>query len=320
MGPGALRRPVPNLEKAVERPRRPVERRQRIAVAAPAVETRDPGQLVRSLLRLVERLGWRFGTAACLVASALASLAMTAIVQLALGVPPEEMWVGAVISLAVPIVVATPGIALALRLVEHLAGLRHRLEREVERRAAAEARLRRLVGEDELTGLGNRRDFVSRARTALAIGRRFRHAVGILLIDIDSFKQVNDRHGHQVGDEALVRVARVLRKELRATDTPARLGGDEFVALLPQIDVAAAVVVAERIRLAITDDAAEPALTVTIGCVVSGNSRAQLAHLLRAADQALYAGKRAGRNRVFVAGRGGPTAAVDGPSPTFSIG
>ena len=73
--------------------------------------------------------------------------------------------------------------------------------------------------------------------------------------------------------------------------------------------LAAVMTVAQRIRTAVAEDAAEPALTVTIGCVVSGNTRAQLAGLIRAADQALYAGKKAGRNCVFVAGHSGPVAA-----------
>jgi diguanylate cyclase (GGDEF)-like protein len=255
----------------------------------------------------------------CLAGSVLASAALTLVAQIWLDVPIDGLWIGGIISVALPIVIAAPCIAVGLKLVEHLAGLRQRLQREVDQRSVAEARLRRLVTEDELTGLSNRRDFLSRARMALAMSRRYRHGVGILLIDLDGFKQVNDRHGHQIGDEALVRFARVLRHELRATDTAARIGGDEFVALLPQTDLQAAAMVAERIRRAIADDDAEPALTVTIGCVVGNGSRPQLAQLLRAADQALYAGKRAGRNRVFIAGRSGPTVAGDGPLPASSV-
>ena len=271
----------------------------------------EPGPLVRGLLRVVEHLGWRLGTAACLGVSILASCGLTVAVLLVLGASPQRLLVGASISILAPALISTPSIALALRLVDHLAGLRLRLEREVEQRAAAEERLRRLVGEDELTGLGNRRDFLSRARTALAIARRARQSIGILVIDLDHFKEVNDRHGHQIGDEALIRVARLLRRELRATDSAARIGGDEFVALLPQADARSSATAAERIRLAVADDGQEPALTVTIGCVVSGTSRMQLPQLMRAADQALYAAKRAGRNRVFLAGRSGPAAAPE---------
>ncbi|HMR30312.1 MAG TPA: GGDEF domain-containing protein [Geminicoccaceae bacterium] len=276
-----------------------------------AADVPEPGPLVRGLLRVVEHLGWRLGTAACLGVSILASCGLTVAVLLVLGASPQRLLVGASISILAPALISTPSIALALRLVDHLAGLRLRLEREVEQRAAAEERLRRLVGEDELTGLGNRRDFLSRARTALAIARRARQSIGILVIDLDHFKEVNDRHGHQIGDEALIRVARLLRRELRATDSAARIGGDEFVALLPQADARSSATAAERIRLAVADDGQEPALTVTIGCVVSGTSRMQLPQLMRAADQALYAAKRAGRNRVFLAGRSGPAAAPE---------
>ena len=297
---------------------RPAWYRRKPPAPVPVADGSDPGRLVRGLLRIAERLGWRLGTAACLAVSIVASCGLTLVVLLALDATPQRLMVGAIISILAPAVISTPSIALALRLVDHLSSLRLRLEREIEQRAAAEERLRRLVGEDELTGLGNRRDFLSRARTALAIARRARHSIGILVIDIDRFKDVNDRHGHQVGDEALIRVARLLRRELRATDAAARIGGDEFVALLPQADARSVTVAADRIRLAVAGDGHEPPLTVTVGCVVSGGSRMQLAHLIRAADQALYAAKRAGRNRVFLAGRSGPVAAAEAPAPEAS--
>ena len=319
MGPG---KPSPPAAGQPD-PARPMRsrwgwRRPRPPAPVSAADVPDPGPLVSGMLRIVERLGWRLGTAACLAASILVSCGLTLVVLSALGASAQRMLVGACISVLAPALISAPSIALALRLVDHLAGLRQRLEREVEQRAAAEARLRRLVGEDELTGLGNRRDFLSRARTALAIARRSHHSIGILVIDLDHFKEVNDRHGHQIGDEALIRVARLLRRELRATDSAARIGGDEFVALLPQADARSAAAAAERIRRAVAEDGHEPPLTVTIGCVVSGTSRMQLPQLMRAADQALYAAKRAGRNRVFLSGRSGPPAAAEAPAAEAS--
>jgi diguanylate cyclase (GGDEF)-like protein len=274
-----------------------------------------PGRLVARLLALVERRGWRRATLLVVGASVIASQLVTLLVEFAVGVKAADLWLGLVIATLAPLLVATPAIWVTLQLVDHLAGIRSRLQLEIERRARAEARLRRLVTEDDLTGLRNRREFVARARVALALGRRYRHSVAILLIDLDRFKEVNDRFGHQAGDRALVRVARVLRHELRESDTAARIGGDELVALLPQTGIAAAAQVAERIRRAVAGDPGEPPVTVTIGCAAASGPRSQLGRLLRAADQALYAAKAAGRNQVFVARRDGEPAPAGAGSP-----
>ncbi len=276
------------------------------------------GMAAAYLLRLTERLGWRMGALVCIAVMTVASAMLTLMIELLLGVPVSDLWIGLCISILAPVLIGTPCLAVGLKLVTHLARLHEALQREVDRRAVAEAKLRRLVTEDELTGLSNRRDFLARARAALSMGRRYRHSVGVLLIDLDNFKAVNDRYGHLVGDEALVRVARLLRHHLRETDTAARIGGDELVALLPQADTAAAMMVAERIRAAVADDPGEPALAVTIGCAVSNGGRVQIAHLLRSADQALYAGKRAGRNCVFFAGRTGPVTAAEAVPRTMA--
>jgi diguanylate cyclase (GGDEF)-like protein len=281
----------------------------------PAEPPPTAGRLVARLLALVERHGWRRATLGAVGACVLVSLLVTLLAQLAAGAAPAELWLGLAIAAAVPLVVATPAIWVTLRLVDHLNGVRARLQAEIERRRRAETRLRRLVAEDDLTGLRNRRELVARARLALALARRHRHSTAILLIDIDHFKEVNDRYGHQVGDRALVRVARVLRHELRESDTAARIGGDEMVALLPQTALVAATNVAERIRRAVVDDPGEPPLTVTIGCAAMAGPRGQLGRLMRAADQALYAAKAAGRNRVFVARRDAEPAPV-APEPS----
>lgn len=276
----------------------------------------EPGRLVGSLLALVERVGWRRASALAVGACIAISLLVTLVAQLLGGVGFDELGMGLAIAAAVPLVVATPAIWLTLKLVDHLAGVRSLLELEIERRGRAEARLRRLVAEDDLTGLRNRREFVARARVALALGRRYRHSVALLLIDLDHFKDVNDRFGHQAGDRALVRVARILRHELRESDTAARIGGDELAALLPQTTLAAASQVAERVRRAVAEEPADPPLSVTIGCAAASGPRSQLGRLLRAADRALYAAKAAGRNQVFIARRDAAPvpAAVEPPA------
>jgi diguanylate cyclase (GGDEF)-like protein len=124
----------------------------------------------------------------------------------------------------------------------------------------------------------------------------------LLLVDVDHFKRINDVHGHEVGDDALKLLATTLQGALRSEDLFGRLGGEEFVAVLPESDESAAAASAERLRRAVEDCAfsvrgqAHP-LRVSIGVAVM-QSGDDFAALLRRADLAMYAAKRAGRNRV----------------------
>jgi diguanylate cyclase (GGDEF)-like protein len=123
------------------------------------------------------------------------------------------------------------------------------------------------------------------------------------MLDLDRFKHLNDTAGHDAGDEALRLLANAFRQELRGIDTAARFGGDEFVLILPQAYAQGALIVAERLRARIErlDIPGYGHVTTSIGIAtfpIHAGSRAQL---LRAADEALYAAKRSGRNRVCVA-------------------
>jgi len=173
-------------------------------------------------------------------------------------------------------------------------------------------RLFKLATEDGLTGLYVHRYFQIRLREELSRSARNGRPVSLLLADIDHFKQVNDLHGHQTGDVVLREVAKALRANLRDVDVPARYGGEEMAVILPETDSAGALVVAERIRSAIeSHPTSNIIITVSIGVSTVAspdNSRAArdaldaLARdLIERADQALYAAKRAGRNRVTVA-------------------
>jgi diguanylate cyclase (GGDEF)-like protein len=150
---------------------------------------------------------------------------------------------------------------------------------------------------DPLTGALNRDAFgplLTQAATR-------RHACSLLYLDIDHFKAINDRHGHAVGDQVLRRLVERCHGELRGVDALARLGGEEFVALLTDTSAEEARGVAERIRLAIErDDAAVVPVTVSIGVAVQAEGESVEAWMQRA-DQALYAAKHAGRNRVVLA-------------------
>jgi len=145
---------------------------------------------------------------------------------------------------------------------------------------------------DSLTGLWNRRAFDDRVLDL--VGDASGTPLTMLMLDIDRFKQVNDVHGHQVGDHALQQVAECILKALRPTDFAARLGGDEFVVLLPSTSLADATKVAERIRASVERDA-DPAFTVSIGVKQCDDDvRASIL----AADTSLYEAKGSGRNAV----------------------
>jgi diguanylate cyclase (GGDEF)-like protein len=156
---------------------------------------------------------------------------------------------------------------------------------------------------DPRTGLANSRAFDKALEEALA-ARRPEEAVAVLMLDLDNFKDFNDRHGHPAGDEALRAFAGVLRSCMREGDVAARYGGEEFAILLPRVDSAAALAISERIRArtestiislapGITDR-----ITVSIGAAAAPDHGLERVALLRVADDALYRAKSAGRNRV----------------------
>lgn len=169
---------------------------------------------------------------------------------------------------------------------------------------AAERRLLRLATVDSLTRLNNRSHFQTLAAAELARARRTQEPVALVLCDVDHFKNVNDRYGHSVGDQALVHVAQVLSSNLRECDVLARWGGEEFLALLPMSDLPSAQTTAERIRQAINNtplpiDGATLPLTLSLGVAQVHGADDLQAAIVRA-DKALYRSKQDGRNRVSV--------------------
>lgn len=188
-----------------------------------------------------------------------------------------------------------------------------RVQRDGQRAAAEKEALRSLAHTDSLTGLPNRRGLTEALATALPQGSRD-SAVAVYLLDLDGFKQVNDQHGHDVGDELLQAVAQRLRRTLRTSDAVARLGGDEFVVM-----AAGLAGEAEAMRLGHKMLAAvEPAFDIggrhcrvglTIGFALAPHDGSDAATLLKAADAAMYAGKQAGRQQLR---RGGAAAGVVG--------
>lgn len=161
---------------------------------------------------------------------------------------------------------------------------------------------------DGLTGVWNRRYLELRAREELERSIRFSRPFSLLMIDLDNFKEVNDRFGHRSGDEVLVEVARRMTEATRELDTCARYGGDEFVLLLPETDDEGARIVADKLRRSIATrpirvtDVGELAVTVSIGVAAFPEHGKTLGEVLQKADLALYGAKRSGKNRVVVAG------------------
>lgn len=170
------------------------------------------------------------------------------------------------------------------------------------------ARLDELARTDSLTELPNRRAFMEALEAAIGRFERYGHRFALLLLDLDQFKRINDEFGHAAGDVVLCRMGERVRATLRTSDLLARLGGEEFALLLPETGQAGAQESAERIRrcLAETDIEIGPgvtvALTASIGVVVAEGESVGPDRLLRRADDAMYAAKHAGRNRVVVSG------------------
>jgi diguanylate cyclase (GGDEF)-like protein len=169
-------------------------------------------------------------------------------------------------------------------------------------------RLLELAHTDALCGVPNRRAVVDDLRREARRAARYATPLAVAVIDLDHFKQVNDRYGHSTGDAVLSAAARALRSGIREEDTLGRLGGEEFLVVAPQIGAQEAVRLAERLRSlvarAVVPGPQGPILitaSVGVAAMIGGGTRAG-SELLEAADRALYAAKKAGRNRVASAG------------------
>ncbi|NEX22905.1 diguanylate cyclase [Thiorhodococcus mannitoliphagus] len=179
---------------------------------------------------------------------------------------------------------------------------------DISERKRLEASLVELATKDDLTGLANRRHFMSRLAEELArLKRHDGHQAALLMLDLDHFKQINDTFGHSQGDVVLRQCATLMRTVLRINDQIGRIGGEEFVILLPDTDPAAARIFAERLRATIEQTPVEqpkgPAIrvTISIGVAELRSQDTSIDDALTRADAALYQAKNSGRNRVSVA-------------------
>ena len=178
--------------------------------------------------------------------------------------------------------------------------------RDVTEQKRLEAELTRLAITDELTGLYNRRHLFLRGAEEIERSRRYDRPLSVIMLDIDHFKSVNDRYGHEGGDCALVTLACLLSSEVRFVDCIARIGGEEFAMLLPETDAPAAQAVARNLidKVASTDialpEGERTRITISVGLVTltSVSEDTSMSTVLRRADDALFLAKHAGRNQL----------------------
>jgi diguanylate cyclase (GGDEF)-like protein len=211
-----------------------------------------------------------------------------------------------------PVLNAMYGMSVGLAVIgTGIAAMMFRLDIENAEReqAAVRAELEHLSGVDQLTQLANRRKLDQHLRGEWLRMQRSRLPLSVLMVDIDLFKRFNDRYGHQAGDVCLQKIARILQTIVwRSGDLVARYGGEEFVIILPETGATGARNLAEQARQGIFEAAIKHAdsdisdvVTISIGVASAVPGGGSYADLLRRADDALYAAKHAGRNRIHVA-------------------
>jgi len=223
---------------------------------------------------------WNVGRSAG-IALALASAALSTAGDLAAGAP-HRPWL-------IPTTMTLLWACLFVVFVLVLTQLRRSLERE-----------KALARVDALTGVANRRYFVELLDVELSRARRNGRALTVAYVDLDNFKQVNDEHGHDAGDELLKTVARTMRSRLRVTDSIGRMGGDEFAICLPETGEQAAEVVLADVRQQVVAAVADgsPRVSLSVGAVACAAPPDSIDALLHRADQALYGAKRNGKNQI----------------------
>lgn len=180
----------------------------------------------------------------------------------------------------------------------------HCILSDVTARVEAEQELERRANFDGLTGLSNRVHFFEMAGVEMARAQRYGNPLGLMLLDVDYFKQVNDRYGHDVGDAVITAVADTCLGNLREHDITGRMGGEEFAILLPETDGKKTLQIAERLRSAVSrlrlpvESGGAVSITVSIGVTNLAETDTVIESLLKRADIALYSAKDMGRNRV----------------------
>jgi diguanylate cyclase (GGDEF)-like protein len=184
-----------------------------------------------------------------------------------------------------------------------------KIARDISERKILEGELQRQARVDYLTDVCNRRYFMEQAEQEFSRTARYGNNLSLLMIDIDSFKQINDSYGHKAGDTVLKKLVEISLRILREVDTIGRIGGEKFAILLRETQQGGAMEVAERLRESFADEQInlegqkEPIhFTVSMGLATLNMADKSIDSLLSCADKALYGAKRTGRNKVCIAG------------------
>ncbi|CAM3345894.1 sensor domain-containing diguanylate cyclase [Halomonas lysinitropha] len=173
--------------------------------------------------------------------------------------------------------------------------------RDITQRNLDRERIHYLATTDPLTGLANRREFMSRCEAEVARARRFHRPLALIIYDLDHFKRINDTFGHNVGDRVLQAATKQIHRHIRQEDLHARWGGEEFILLMPECGLDAAMASAERLRRAIAQYAYphQETVSASFGITVLAEGD-EIDGLIKRADDALYRAKAAGRNRAEI--------------------
>jgi diguanylate cyclase (GGDEF)-like protein len=189
---------------------------------------------------------------------------------------------------------------MAIQAKEQAIQSKAQLQAAYEQLKQNEIKIRELMLTDPLTGIANRRYLDQRLEHEVQRNHRYGDFFSIIMTDLDHFKQINDKYGHNTGDAVLVQFAKILNDNVRASDFVARFGGEEFVILLPDTDKKGAVELAERIRQDIAEQAfqdVQQSVTASFGVTTVVHAQNGVA-VLKKVDEALYSSKAQGRNRV----------------------
>ena len=200
----------------------------------------------------------------------------------------------------------------SLRITNHFVQRAHSLSYELQ---TAKDKAETLARTDFLTGMNNRRSFYDLCETPFKLARRYGQDLAAILFDIDQFKDINDAHGHAVGDEVLKNLSRIVAKTCRESDVAGRVGGEEFAILLPHTNAQNAYELAERLREQMEQsvihlEGGDVKFTASFGVAQMHAECESLEALVATADGAMYNAKHRGRNGVFVVA---PTIPEDAP-------
>ncbi len=188
-----------------------------------------------------------------------------------------------------------------LKQTADLQSTNERLLREIEQRKKVEKRLEMLSTTDSLTGAANRLKITPHLQQAHHIFNRYGKSFGLIMMDIDDFKSINDQYGHGVGDEVLKEIVLISEKQIRECDIFARWGGEEFMLLMPEMDLKGSMAVAERLKTAISDFSFTVAghVTASFGVTVPLEGEIMLKDILKRVDDNLYEAKTSGKNSII---------------------